>query len=819
MKSLLTVLIVHFLGFHVFGQSYSVSGLVKEAETETPVSFCNIVLINSMIGTTSDVNGYFEIVIPDGVFRPRLALSFVGYITDTLEVVPTKNKYVIYLKPSQQTLDEVVVTGVSRATTIKQNPISISMVSSRTIERTLESNIIDVLVKNTPGLNAVKTGPNISKPFIRGLGYNRVLTLYDGLRQEGQQWGDEHGIEVDAYNVERAEVIKGPASLMYGSDALAGVVSMFSYVPKEEDGQWKGRFLSEYQSNNGLIGNALRLSTSKRRWHATVNGSLRMAKNYTNSIDGSVYNTGFEEKNASAMAGYKSSKGDSHLTLTLYDNFQGIPDGSRDSLSRRFTKQIYEGSADDIKNRPFVSNDELNSYKLSPLHQHIQHYRIYSNNHYQIGKGDIDATVGFQQNIRREYNHPTAPEQAGLFVRLNTINYGLRYNFPEFSNTEISVGLNGMFQDNKNKDATDFPIPDFNLLDVGSYTFAKWKKNRWTVSGGVRYDIRHVTSKDFYIRQNPSTGFDQQVQFPDTTQATLQFPALDQLFKGISLSLGSTFNLNEHWSVKANFSRGYRAPNIAEIASNGLDPGAHIVYIGNRNFVPEFNFQQDVGIDANFKTVSASLSIFNNEVQHYIYLDQLADAQGNPIQLVQGNKTFQYQQASAHLYGMEASVDFRTPWIEGFDLSSNLSAVIGNNTKSAYQDKGVDGQYLPFIPPLKILSTITQELKIKSRAIPTLMLKADVDYNAAQNRYLALYQTETRTPSYTLVNTTLGLDARLSKEFSMQIQFQINNLFNAVYQSNLSRLKYFEYYSQSPNGNLGMYGMGRNVGVRVIVRF
>lgn len=83
-------------------------------------------------------------------------------------------------------------------------------------------------MKNVPGLNAVKTGSNISKPFIRGLGYNRVLTLYDGIRQEGQQWGDEHGIEVDAYNMDHAEVIKGPASLMYGSDALAGVVSFFS---------------------------------------------------------------------------------------------------------------------------------------------------------------------------------------------------------------------------------------------------------------------------------------------------------------------------------------------------------------------------------------------------------------------------------------------------------------------------------------------------------------------------------------------------------------------------------------------------------------
>lgn len=120
-----------------------------------------------------------------------------------------------------------MVTGISRATLLKENPVAISIVSGKTIDKTIESNVIDVLVKNVPGLNAVKTGPNISKPFILGLGYNRVLTLYDGMRQEGQQRGDEHDIEVDAYYIEKAKVIKGPASLMFGSDAVAGVVSMF----------------------------------------------------------------------------------------------------------------------------------------------------------------------------------------------------------------------------------------------------------------------------------------------------------------------------------------------------------------------------------------------------------------------------------------------------------------------------------------------------------------------------------------------------------------------------------------------------------------
>ncbi|MBS1665165.1 MAG: TonB-dependent receptor plug domain-containing protein, partial [Bacteroidetes bacterium] len=173
-------------------------------------------------------------------------------------------------------LSAVTITGVRGAVLLRETPIAIVAVSSKKLIKTIEPNIVDALVAHVPGLNAVKTGPNISKPFIRGLGYNRVLTLYDGIRQEGQQWGDEHGIEVDAYGIERAEVIKGPASLLYGSDALGGVVSLFPYLPTEKDGRLHGRVLQEYQSNNGLIGSGLRINSSNEKWWWAAKGSYRI---------------------------------------------------------------------------------------------------------------------------------------------------------------------------------------------------------------------------------------------------------------------------------------------------------------------------------------------------------------------------------------------------------------------------------------------------------------------------------------------------------------------------------------------------------------
>lgn len=801
-----------------YAQNITVSGIVKDKDRRQPIGYGSVSLLHSKTTAKIDANGRFKISFPTDSSTALLKISSVGFQTDTLKISLAKTFYEILLLSANGNLNEVVVTGVSRATLARENPIPVVSVSSRKIEQATESNIIDALVKNVPGLNAVKTGPNISKPFIRGLGYNRVLTLYDGIRQEGQQWGDEHGIEVDPYNIERAEVVKGPSSLIYGSDALAGVVGLIPSTPNIHDKKLHGKYYSEYQGNNGLIGNGLRLDYATEKWSYALRGSYRIAKNYTNTVDGRVYNSGFRETNASATVKYNSDKGYSSINFTLYDNLQGIPDGSRDSLTRKFTRQVYEGDKDDIKNRPIVSEDVLNSYKLSPLHQHIQHYRIYTKNKYQVGNGDLEGILAFQQNIRREYNHPTQPEQAGMFVRLNTINYGVNYNAPTFAHTELSFGVNGMYQNNISKAATDFPIPDYNLFDGGVYGFGKWKYAKWTVSGGLRYDLRHLNAKDFFISTDPKTEFDQRAN-GDTPGAHLQFPSFSKTFTGLSLSLGTTYQLTDQISLKANIARGYRAPNITEFAANGLDPGAHIIYLGNRNFNPEFSLQQDIGAEFNTKDVSASLGLFNNNIKDYIYLTQLVNTNGDPVTDSQGNKTYQYQQAKAQLYGVEATFNLHPGALKGFSFDNSLTVNYGLNRKTNFKGKQTEGEYLPLIPPLHLLSSINQQLELKSKTFTNINLKAEVDFNAAQNRYLGLNTTETQSPAFTLFNASAGTTIQYLKKHTLQFQFQVNNLFNLAYQSNLNRLKYFEYYNQSSNGRTGIYNMGRSMNFKVIAAF
>jgi iron complex outermembrane receptor protein len=799
----------------VLGQQGSIRGKITAAGQ--PVQFANIVVLKQNAGATSKAGGLFIINdIPAGTYD--LSVSMIGYQTEKVKAVVAAGQTLslnIALEEDLSRLNEIIVTGVSRATVVRKNPIPIATIGKKEMDMNVNNNIIDAIIKGIPGVSAVTTGPNISKPFIRGLGYNRVLTLYDGVRQEGQQWGDEHGIEVDQYGIGRAEVVKGPASLTYGSDALAGVINMIPDIPVGEEGKVNGSFLADYHTNNGMVASSIGLSYRKNDWKYAFRASGKMAHNYRNKVDGLVYGTAFREYNLSAMTRVDKSWGYSQFGATMYDNEQEIPDGSRDSLSRKFTRQIYEADGDDLKNRPIVPDNLLNSYSINPLHQHIRHFRVYNRSQF---KG-FNTTVGLQQSVRQEYNHPSIPAQPGLDIVLNTINYDVRYNFPVWQGIETTVGVNGMYQVNKSKKATDFPIPDYNLFDVGGFFFAKRSFGKVDISGGLRYDNRYIHWDDFYVGPDASNGFNKRATLPDTAGATLQFPSFTHHYSGISGSLGATYNISERVLLKANVARGYRAPNITEIGSNGLDPGAHIVYLGNRSFNPEFSLQEDIGFLAYLEDLDISVELFNNQIENYIYQSLLYDDNGQPVVIVAGNATYQYQQSKAQLYGAEVSINLHPRSIKWLTLNTSAAYTEGLNKNDALiKTHGDEARYLPFIPPLHMRSELRTMVNRNYGVFSKIYARAEVDAYADQSHFYGVDNTETFTPGYALINLGAGTTITgKGKKTICELFLQLDNVFNTAYQANMNRLKYFEYYTASPNGRSGIYNTGRNFSVKAIV--
>lgn len=799
-----------------YGQGTIIGTITAEG---APVPQAVITILHTTIGTyTNDSGKYTLSNISPG--RYTVQFSAIGYATFQKELTVEANSSIkqnIALRSSVSKLDEVTVTGVTRATALRKNPVPIAVITLKDMDRQVNSNIIDAIVKGVPGVSGVTTGPNITKPFIRGLGYNRVLTLYDGIRQEGQQWGDEHGIEADQYAIERIEVVKGPASLVYGSDAIAGVINMLPAVPKLDQKGIKGSAIAEYHTNNGMFGLSAGFTGRHKAWYYTLRTSTKTAHDYQNKVDGFVYNTGYREYNASGSVGVNKNWGSSRIGATLYDNLQEIPDGSRDSVSRAFTQQVQE--ADDIKNRPRVSEADYNNYGIAPLYQHIRHYRVYNHTQLKVSGGDIRLIAGFQQNNRKEFTHPTAPKQAGLSILLNTLNYDATYNYTHHKHWTGAIGINGMYQQNNNKAATDFPIPNHHLLDVGTYLFVKRAIGKFDISGGLRYDTRKTGWDNLYTATDPVTGFGKQVHYPDTIGATLQYPGFAQTYTGVSGSLGATFNAGKHWLLKANVARGYRAPNITEIGSNGLDPGAHIVYLGNRDFVPEFSLQQDLGVIATFNSLSVSMELYNNNIENYIYQARAFDANGNPIVISAGNVTYKYQQSRAHLFGGELHLNYNPASLPWLSLSQSASYTEGRNRNPQLTERyGDAARYLPLIPPLHLHTFAGFEIPINSKRLRAFNTHLAFDWFANQDKVYAVDGSETPTKGYQLVQAGADITLANHKGHTLcHIALQAENLLNTSYQSHLNRLKYFEYYNQSPNGRYGICNMGRNISLKVNV--
>ncbi|MBA3830170.1 MAG: TonB-dependent receptor [Taibaiella sp.] len=764
------------------------------------------------IGTVSDTNGNYVINdVPKGRFLVEVRL--LSYNTGVVNVnISNETIQNITLKESALEMNEVVVTGQSKATELKRSPIPIVAINNEYLHQNSSSNIIDAIAK-IPGITAVTTGPNISKPYIRGLGYNRVLTLYNGMRQEGQQWGDEHGIEVDQYSVDRIEVIKGPSSLIYGSDALAGVVNLIP-APPAPDGKIIGDITAEYKTNNGLAGGSAMLSGNKNGFYWLARLSNKEAKNYQNPIDGSVYGTNFKETDASASLGLNKKWGYTHLDLSLFDDLQAIPDGSRDSASRKFTKQITE--ADTL--RQVVPENELNTYTIPVLHQHIQHYRILSSNSFYLGESKLNINVGYERSVRREFSHPEAGDVAGLFLQLNTYTYDVKYYLPEYKGWNTTIGINGMYQTNNVINGTDFLIPSYHQFDAGPFALLTKNFGRLDISGGVRYDSRTFNNDELYSKPDPNTGFDKYVTGADTVGGDHHFNQYSHTFSGFTGSLGATYIFSNSLSAKVNVARGFWAPNIAEISSNGVHPGTASYQLGNTDFKPEFSLQEDVELDYISKHLSVSISAFNNDITNYIFNQKLLTSQGADSIITPGYPTFQFQAGHAQLYGGELSIDIHPHPLDWLHFENSISVVYALNKGTGGQVINDSAKYLPFIPPFHGISELRANFKRNGKYLQNTFVKIQLQYYAAQDRAYLAYNTETPTPGYTLFNAALGADITNRKGMKLfNVSVFGDNIFDVAYQSHLSRLKYFEQYTNDPRGHTGIYNMGRNFGIKISV--
>ena len=380
------------------------SGKIVYAGKATPIEGVSVYIPDIKTGTITDKAGLYVLKnIPAGHYL--VEISRVGY-TSKLERITIKGAVEknVVLAIAGTELQEVIVTGVSTATDRRKEPVPVSTITQAELEANPAGNIIDALTV-VPGVSAITEGPAISKPVIRGLGYNRVVVINDGVRQEGNQWGDEFGIEIDENTVAKAEILKGPASLSYGSDAMAGVINFLSPAPLPE-GKIKGSLLADYQTNNGLFNNTINFAGNQKGFIWDLRYTNKQAHAYKNKYDGYVWNSGYGENDFKAILGINRDWGYSHLHLSVFDLKLGIIEGARDSASGQFDSHyLASDGSDSLGIAPANGYTKYNYYPI--IHQHVRHYKAVWDNSVQLGGGRLSIKLGMQQNFRQEANDIT----------------------------------------------------------------------------------------------------------------------------------------------------------------------------------------------------------------------------------------------------------------------------------------------------------------------------------------------------------------------------------------------------------------------------
>ena len=648
-------------------------------------------------------------------------------------------------------LNELVVTGVTGDTKLKNSTAPISIVSSKELRQTTSTNIIDAIA-HQPGVSQITTGGGISKPIIRGLGYNRIIVMSEGVRQEGQQWGDEHGIEIDAQNVNSVEILKGPASLMYGSDAMAGVLILHG-SPIQPEGEMKATVSTEYQTNNGLFDYSLNFAGNQKGFVWDARFSDKYAHAYKNKYDGYVPGSQFTERAGRLMLGLNKRWGYSHLTWATYHQ----------------TPSIVEGERDEVTGELECTTNNVKTYSKALPFQQIKHYKAVWDNSLNLPKGWLKAIIGYQQNRRQEFEDDE--DEYELYFKLHTITYDLRYLSQELNGWKMAGGVNGMWQQSLNLGEESL-IPEYKLFDFGVYATVSKSLNSLTLNGGLRFDNRHL---DFNSRN----------------------------FSGVTGSIGAVWNANEHLNLRLNIARGFRAPNMSELGSDGIHEGTLRYEIGNPDLKPEYSWQADLGLDFTSQYVSAQLALFANRIENYIFSKRI------DLVMEEGFHTYEYTQGDARLLGFEAGVDFHP--IHSVHFQNTFSYVDAQQMHASEEAK-----YLPMTPAPRWTSELKYELSHHGhKTLNNAFVALGLECNLAQNHYYKVDDTETRTPSYTLLSLSAGTDLNIRKKKVAEIYVTVDNLLNTAYQNHLSRLKYCD--TNNATGRQGVYNMGRNVVFKVII--
>ena len=658
-------------------------------------------------------------------------------------------------------LDEIVLS-IPFGQTLGKSVIKVDKINLNDVNPIIKQ-YISKSISRLPGVSIITTGPGIAKPSVRGLSFNRVLVYDQGVRLENQQWGEEHGIGISSSGVESVEVVKGPLYVLYGSDAMGGVV----YVQPESYNSSEGisiDYTGVYNSNYNGLTNNLGLSGKSDNFSYMIRADV-IDNGEFSTPDGEIENTWFTQNNLKAGIAYETDNFKSDLRFSLTNSEIGIPHMDEEH------EEHGDDDHDEHEDEDHDDHDEEAHY------QELSHSTLTWKNTFDMGNNHIlDVVLAHQLNTRKEFggheeeehddhgdddheeeDHDDHDEEgheegeAELDMELETKSADIRLTMPQSENLNLVIGTNLLSQENKNFGHEEL-VPDSEMSDFGLFALGQVNINESSQALiGVRYDSRSISSA------NTSNDYSS--------------------FNG-SIGLKKDFSNS---TLRLNLSSGFRAPNLIELFADGVHHGSFQYKRGNINLSAETSLQTDFSFQINNDDSLISFDLFYNSINDYIYLSPGSEFED-------GYRVYNYLQQNSKLYGGEIHLNKQTSlsWLKYY---SSLEYIFGESS---------DGEALPFISPL----TFNQVFNVDFGN--DYSLEIDFIAKAKQGR-VSLF--EEKTDGYTLLNLSGVWETELLGN-DLDVFWSVDNVFDKEYYDHLSRLK-----------TAGIHEMGRNISVGLKYNF
>jgi iron complex outermembrane receptor protein len=580
---------------------------------------------NNAFTETNELGIYTFENVPKGEIT--LVVHLLSYEQKTEKINSNSSPEINFiLQEKEQHLDEVIVSTAFNKIQ-SQNVMKVEHQSVKEMRKNGNVTLMDGL-SEIPGVSQISTGTSIGKPVIRGLSGSRVLVYAQGIRLENQQFGDEHGLGLSASGIESVEIIKGPASLLYGSDAIGGVV-YFNPEKYAQYGKSEANFLQQFSTNTEGTNTSFGYKSTPGNWKFLIRGNYNSQADYKIPNGSEVINTRSIEKDLKYGIGYSNS----HFSTDIRYNYNNLNLGLPE---------------EDINNSGFRN-------PLFPK-QDIDNHILSINQKVYFKNSRLEADLGYIFNNRKELE---AIDEIALHMKLKTANYNVKYYLPKWKNIETIIGTQGMQQTNLNF-GEERLIPDATINDFGAFVTSNYEWNKNVIQAGIRFDKRTISTLEYGIIGNE--GY---------------FEALDKQFESFNFALGYKTNLTEKITTRFNLASGFRAPNLSELTSNGVHEGSNRYEIGNSNLKNEQNFQADLNLEYKNEHFEIFVNGFYNHVNNYIYIEPTSGT-------IDGNDVYNYVQNNAYLFGGEAGIHFHPHPLDWLHFTSSFENVTAKQENGDY---------------------------------------------------------------------------------------------------------------------------------------